>query len=439
MNLRPYQDRAIDDLRRAYMRGHRAPCLVLPTGGGKTVIAAAIIRGALAKGLKVLFLAHRAELLDQSVAKLAAAGIHDVRVIRAATDLGSRTARVIVASVPTLTRWQAMPPADLVVFDEAHHVKATTWRRIADNYAAARLLGMTATPQRADGSPLGDVFDALVVGSTVGELTELGHLVPCRAWAPHDVLDAGELALTPVEAYQTHGDGGRAVVFCATVEHAGQVAAEFAAAGIRAAVVEGNSTSRKADLAAFTRGEIRVLCNVHVLTEGWDDPGCSVCILARKPGHVGTFLQMVGRVLRPAPGKREAVLVDLCGASLKHGLPATERTYTLDGQGIARADREAIRQCPTCGAVFEAGPEACPMCGAQLPRSARALPASVGVGVAPVEGRPAKPMRPVFLQSKFPGRCRSCARPIGVGDRIAWSKGEPPTHELCWANEVMCA
>src|SRR4051812_38626507 len=123
--LRPYQDRAIADLRAAYAAGRRAPCLVLPTGAGKTVVASTIIRSAVARGQRCLFLAHRRELIDQSVAKLEACGVTNVRMIRAQHDVGDPTAPVTVASVPTLTNWMdRLPIADLVLFDECHHTKA---------------------------------------------------------------------------------------------------------------------------------------------------------------------------------------------------------------------------------------------------------------------------------------------------------------------------
>lgn len=436
MILREYQHRAIADLRQAY-RTHRAPCLVLPTGGGKTVIAAAIINAARERNRRILFLAHRDELLRQTVSKLRAVGLLDLRLIQGATDLGSPIAPVTVASVPTLAnRLDRLPKADLVVFDEAHHVKADTWTQIAKHYADSHLLGMTATPQRGDGRPLGDIFDALVVGSTVAELTSLGHLVPCRAFAPPNILDTAELAMSPAAAYAQHGNGERAVVFCRDRKHATEVAAEMGGEVVHGAMPIGK---RQDILARFERGDLRVVTNVQVLTEGWDCPPTAVCILAKKPQHAGTYLQMLGRVLRPAPGKTHATVIDLCGASLVHGLPETEREYTLDGKGINRSDRQPIRQCQACGGVFVAGPEACPMCGTALPKQQAKAVRSIDVGVVPIEQAQPKPMRPVFLESKYPGTCRVCRNAVRQGDRIAWSKGAAPAHELCWANEVMCA
>jgi DNA repair protein RadD len=389
MRLREYQERAISDLRSQYAAGKRAPVLVLPTGAGKTVIASSIIRQATQRNRKVLFLVHRTELLSQSVSKLENAGVANLRIIRAGQDLGSQLAPVTVASIPTLTRFDVtrMPKADLVVFDECHHVVAKTWARIADAYSASSLLGMTATPQRADGKPLGDVFDSIVIGATVRELTDLGHLVPCRVWAPQTLPGNGEIAVDPADAYRQHGSGRRAVIFCVTVEHAEKVAA---AIGSLAAVVHGAMPGRDRAriLADFASGSIRVVCNVHVLTEGFDCPAAAVCILTRKPEHAGTFLQMVGRVLRPAQDKHEALLLDLGGSVWQHGTPDADREYSLDGDGISRSgseEREPIRQCPACGGVFIAPASGvCPQCSAPLPYKPVKDPRANGSGIAEI-------------------------------------------------------
>lgn len=438
MKLREYQERAISALRAEYARGKRAACLVLPTGAGKTVIAAEIIRAAIARGNRVLFLVHRHELLGQSVSKLEQAGVTDLRIIRAGNDQGSPTAPVTVASIPTLTRWTSrQPAAELVIVDEAHHVVAKTWRKLANHYAASLILGLTATPQRADGKPLGDIFDSLVVGATVRELTDLGHLVPCRVFAPPLVLETAQLALSPVEAYTKHGEGQRAVIFCVTVEHAQRVADEMNAAGVPTGVVNGEMAKgdRKDVLAKLGTGELRAVSSIGVLTEGWDLPPVAVCIMARKPQHAGLYLQMAGRVLRPAPGKTHATLIDLCGSVHDHGTPDMDRTYTLDGRGISKVDRDLIRQCPTCGGVFKAGPTACPLCGFTMPRREIDLPTSLGIGVVDLSTLPRLAPRAwtLSIQAKYPGTCRGCRGRIAVGDSIYWIKGEGARHADCEA------
>lgn len=442
LELRPYQQRAIAELRATYAAGYRAPCLVLPTGAGKTVVGASIIDGAVARGNRALFLAHRTELIDQTARKLAAAGIHDVRIIQAERDLGHPLAPVIVASVQTVTtdRWIGrLPQPNLIIVDECHHLVAESWTRVVRSYPSAMLLGLTATPQRGDGHPLGDMFDSIVVGATVAELTDLGHLVPCRVWAPPSALETAELALDPVAAYQQHGGGQRAILFAVTVEQARRSAADFAAAGIASDVVTGNGSRRaRADsLERFAAGATRVLCNVNVLTEGFDDPPVAVCILARKPQHSGLFLQMAGRVLRPAPGKASATLIDLCGSVHDHGTPDMPREYSLDGRAISKAPRDAIRQCPTCGAVFLAA-AVCPTCGAELPRRPMALPRSTGVGVVDVTAlkRPPRPAPMKQIPAKYQGWCRECRDEIRVGEPIWWAKGGPARHVTCRSREV---
>lgn len=434
--LREYQTRAIAELRAKYQAGHRAPCLVLPTGAGKTVVAADIIRSSIARRNRVLFLVHRAELLGQSVSKLEQAGITDLRIIQAGSDLGSPIAPVAVASIPTLTRWtDRQPQADLVIVDECHHVVAKTWKRLADHYADALLLGLTATPQRADGRSIGDVFDSIVVGATVRELTDLGHLVPCRVFAPPQTLEAKHIALSPVEAYAKHGEGQRAVIFCMTVEHAQRVAEDMNAAGVPTGVVHGelSKDDRRRVLADLDAGRIRAVASIGVLTEGWDSPRVAVCILARKPQHTGLYLQMVGRVLRPSPGKTHATLIDLCGSVHDHGTPDMERQYSLDGKGISKVDRDQIRQCLTCGGVFRAGPTQCPLCGVEMPRRTIEIPTALGMELVDLSSLPKLAPRAVTLSitAKFPGTCRGCKGRIVVGQQVYWIKGEGAKHADC--------
>lgn len=439
MQLRPYQLSAIDKLRLSYQRGKRAPLLVAPTGAGKTVIAAYIIQSAAALNNRSLFVAPRRELIAQTVRKLAEAGIWDVRVIQAANDTGRPDAPVIVGSIQTLTmpRWLGkLPAADLVIADEAHHMAADKWSRLATAYHMARWLGLTATPERADGKALGDIFDDLIVAASVRELIDLGNLVPCHFFAPPRELETAQVALDPVEAYSKHGAGRLAVVFCVTIEHAETTAQAFASAGVPAAVVTGNSPAaeRAAMLERWARGEIRVVANCGVLTEGFDLPALSVCILARRFGHAGLFLQCIGRALRPAPDKTHATVVDLCGSVHKHGPPDIDRTYSLDGKAISGVSRDIIRQCPACGAVFGAtGSLMCPICGATLPRRAAELPHNTGVGVVDIATLPPQPGRnwTLSITAKFAGRCRSCLGAISPGEQIYWAKGTQPKHVDC--------
>lgn len=385
-----HQEKAVTAAREAYRAGHRSILLVAPTGAGKTKIGVTFVLTAVARGGKVLWLAHREELLQQAKARLHREGIPDVGIINAGS--GCSTAPVHVASIQTMVARakKGLPPATVVVFDEAHHYAAATWREIAEHYGPAVKLGLTATPERGDGAALGDLFETLIPVSSVRELQALGVLVPCRTFAPDTTTK--NLSHDPVVAYQLHSAGERAFVFCQNVSHAETVSLAFNGQGIHAATIHANTpwSLREARLAAFqqqSNDPLRdigtresaplVLCNVYTLTEGVDVPEASCCILARSCGHAGMLLQMVGRVLRAAPGKTHATFWDLCGAihrevaGVRIGLPEADRSWSLTGRAIGLAERErdiALKPCPACGAMIglwrtdSAGYRCCPAC-----------------------------------------------------------------------------
>jgi DNA repair protein RadD len=321
--LRPYQQQAISDLRMAYRSGSAAPLLVAPTGMGKTVVFAAITQAAAARGRQVLILVHRRELIHQASAKLAAIGV-DHGVI--AAGITPANASVQVASVQTLIRRldRAAAP-DLIIIDEAHHaVAGNTWGRIIDHWPNSLLLGVTATPVRQDGRGLGSMFDHLVLGPSTAELIATGYLTPARIYAPPPVADltgihrrAGDYAIDEaadrmdrptvtgdaISHYQRIGAGQPAIAFCCNVKHAEHVCHAFKVAGIRAATLLGTTADRDALVARFAAGFIDVLVTVDVVSEGFDCPGAAVAILLRPTQSEGLYLQQIGRVLRPSPGK----------------------------------------------------------------------------------------------------------------------------------------
>jgi DNA repair protein RadD len=369
-NLRPYQSRAIAEWEAA---PERAVCIVAPTGAGKSVLGRTIAAGAVHAGQRVLWLAHRIELLTQAVGHLAATDTY-AGILAAGYDRDPH-APVQCASVDTLLARPAdRPPAELIVWDEAHHSVAETYRTLLDSYPAARIVGLTATPQRQDGKPLGDIFSRLVIAAQYSELLSAGHIAPCRVFRPDENLK-GDLACQPLDAYRKCGNGERGFGFANSVTTAAQLADQFTADGIPSAAISGKTgTQERADiLARFKSGALRFLWNMHVLTEGVDVPDASVCILARGVGHAGPYLQMVGRVLRTHPGKAQARLLDLSGASHTHGLPTSDREYALHGRAI-RCAEEPVRNCPACGCTYECSLDTCPECGHTPERQARQLP-----------------------------------------------------------------
>lgn len=423
MILRDYQERAVRELRAAYAAGRRAPVLVLPTAGGKTIVASEIIRLSIAKQNRVLFAVPRIELLNQAVSKLATAGITDVRTIQASNDLGRTDAPVVIGSIPTLTtkRWLANPvEADLVIVDECHHGKARTHEQFLSLYRSSKLLGLTATPARGDDRALGDLFDSIVVGATVAELIQLEALVPCKLYAPPSILSTRELAQDPVDAYEKYVSGQKTIVFASTVEQARELSERFNQRGHSSKWLCAESKDRQEVLAAYSRREFKILVNVSLFVEGYDDPSIESAIFARRFTYVGSYLQAIGRVLRPFPGKLFATVVDLCGSALVHGTPDLEREYSLSGKAIRSSDRLSLRQCPTCFGVSTSPSERCPYCEHEYPRLARVAPKNANVALGEVTAKTPPTSWP--MRAKRAGRCARCSGLIEQGAWMIYSK-----------------
>jgi len=356
---RDYQVKAVEDCRQAYRDGARSVLLVVPTGGGKTVIGSLVVAGAIAKGRRVLWLAGRRELVDQAASRMPVAA--GVVMAGRALDID---APIQVASIDTLAARGSIPPADLVVIDEAHHATAATWRAVIDAQPEAMILGLTATPVRSDGAALGDVFDALVLGPTIRRLIDDGHLVPTHVLGPETPGRA--LAMDPAAAWLRYGQGKPGFAFHRLVSESQAFVAQLVDRGIGAAHVDGNTPPkmREAAVAAFREGSIECLSSVGVFTEGVDVPRAEVCLLARGCDHAGLYLQMVGRVMRPYRGKHAATVVDLRGCFHRLGLPDVEREWSLSGVQGQPKGQATLRQCPECGCVYEPGGKAeCPRCG----------------------------------------------------------------------------
>lgn len=335
-----------------------------PTGAGKTLIGASVIRRARDAGERILFVIHRRELVKQTADRLREMfGRLEVGIVAAGQD-ADPFAPIQVGMVQTLLARGTKPDATLIILDESHHYASSEWIKLAAHYSSARCLGLTATPERRDGKPLGDIFQKLIVAASYSELLRDGNLVPCRVFQPPEVLDRA-LAQDPLEAWKRYADNSKTFAFCATVQAAYELRDRFNAEGIPAATIEAETPKRERDeiLRKFIAGEILVLTNVYTLTEGVDVPSARCILLARGADHVGIYLQIVGRVLRPHPSKQDAILIDLTGATLKHGLPTEDRTYALDGEGIQRASVQPLRNCLFCGATIPSVQRICPECG----------------------------------------------------------------------------
>ncbi len=373
MILRPYQDRGIDNLCASYEAGNRAPLLVSPTGSGKTVMLSTFCSGHVAEGGHVTWYAHRKELIDQAVKTLRAFGL----------DVGAygcnARAPVQVETVQAALARGDVKGCSLAVFDEAHHHGVTEdWGRlmVAHKAAGSLVLAATATPERGDGKALAG-YDDLIVVAQVRELVEEWRrdnktgLVPVEVLGPNRIMPKGKVAQLPVDAHLEHARGRRNVVFAPGVPAAETFAAQFRAKGIEAVVVHGKSKDRERSLERFAAGEVRVLINVYVLTEGWDCPSVGVVTLARSVGSIGMLLQMCGRGARPSHGKTGYTVLDLRAActALKHR-PDQDCDYSLEGAGITSRDGlRGERKCGVCKRPLEPNAVVCEVCGREAPEA----------------------------------------------------------------------
>ena len=399
--LRPYQTEAVQDIRSSVGAGNKRVLLQASTGSGKTIIAADIMQRAAEKSSRVLFLAHRRELIDQCSDKLWRFGVrHGIIMAGRRLDL---VERVQVASVQTLTsraiRREVMelPPTDLIVIDEAHRSASDSYREIVERYPTAVLLGLTATPCRTDGKGLGHIYQDLICCPSMAELTEQGYLVPVRYFAPTapylegvevragdyvekqlaERMDKAKLVGDVVEHWQKFGEDRQTIVFATNVRHSQHLAEKFQQAGVQAAHLDGKTEKPEREhlLADLGQGRLRVLCNCEVLTEGWDSPTVSCCVLAKPTKSLGRYLQMAGRVLRPAEGKTDCLLIDHAGAVLEHGFLDDPIPWSLDEDDKVQERREKERKkgerlpiiCEECFTIYS-GRKDCPRCGKEAPK-----------------------------------------------------------------------
>jgi superfamily II DNA or RNA helicase len=408
VSLRPFQATGVTEIRGAYMAGHRRVLYVLPTGGGKTYTFVHIAEQAASRGNRVCILVHRQELVDQSSRSLHAIGCqHGVIAAGYRQDLRHT---VQVASVQTMARRLHTIPAEffqLLIVDEAHHAVAGTWSKVLAAMPQARVLGVTATPERLDGRGLGDQFDVMIEGPDAAWLTDEGFLVPAKVYRPSgfdftsirklDTRKGHEASEAILRQGQAMGDAvthysrtiqnvynGTAIAFCVSVAHADAVAEAFRNQGIPAAMLDGTMDrgQRRGLINDLGAGVLKVLTSCDIVSEGTDIPSVTGGIGLRPTDSLSLHLQQMGRILRPCEGKPFAVWNDHVGNTyngdlVKHGLPTDPREWSLEGRPKGKAKKPSqaipIRICRVCFAAIPSAANPCPECGHVLEQARREL------------------------------------------------------------------
>lgn len=392
--LREYQRDSLEALRRGIRQGMLAQMLMLCTGAGKTTIASAMKAGCVDKGKRAFFIVDTLELIEQAVNRFIADGL-EVGVIQSQHELTDYSKPVQVASIQTLRkRWDKIAEhlkPDLVVIDEAHVLHQAHIDIINEcKHKRIPVIGLSATPFRPG---LGNVFDGLVVGATVAQLTAAEFLVPVRAYAPYvpdmkgvetkgdgdwkedslaELMGDAKLVGDVVETWCKLAEGRQTLAFAANVAHSKALLQAFQKAHIPAAHIDGYmpQEQRAHYIDLYRKGVIKVLCNVAVLTKGFDAPETSCIILARPTRSLMLHCQILGRGLRIADGKKDCIVLDHAGNCIRNGLPADELPTELDTENSRKSDRkqrskEKLEKEPTpcirCSFLKQS--HTCPACG----------------------------------------------------------------------------
>lgn len=354
MKLRPYQEKARQAIEAEWQKGDRKTLLVLPTGTGKTIVFAKVIQDCVANGDRVLVLAHREELLEQASDKLyKACGLQTATEMASQTSLGN-PARIVVGSVQTMTgekRLNRFDPDyfDTIVVDEAHHAISPSYQRVLEHFQNAKVLGVTATPDRGDMKNLGTYFDSLAYEYKLPQAIKDGYLskiealtIPLTLDISHVKQTAGDYsanqlgdALEPyleqiADEMAKQCQDRKTVVFLPLIKTAKQFTELLKARGLTAAEVDGQSDDREDILSNFATGKYQVLCNSMLLAEGWDCPEVD-CIVVLRPTKVRSlYVQMVGRGTRIADGKKNLLLLDFLWNTELHELCHPASLITTD-------------------------------------------------------------------------------------------------------------
>lgn len=483
VSLRDYQHDFVHKVRVEYRNKQQAVLLVAATGAGKTVVFSYISKSAAAKGSRVLILAHRDQLIKQASRKLTDNGVAHGIIMAGFTPNPRRL--VQVASVQTLVRrLEKMKAAnvsfDLIVIDEAHLSAAASYMKVLEAWPNARVLGVTGSPVRLDGKGLGrgqgGCFDTLVSGISIKQLINQGFLVKPVVYASKtqvdlsgikkvggdfdnaalaDVMDKPVITGSAIEHYRKICPGVPAVAWCANVAHARHVAEQFNEAGIPALALSGedDSTERDRALDALSKGTLKVITFAMLLVEGVDCPAIGAVILLRPTMSLSSYLQTIGRGLRPiyasgmpldtveqrmaaidaGPKGRKCFVLDHAGLVFRHGMADEEREWTLDGivkkKGKKKEDDKPppIAQCPKCFLVHDPAPT-CPACGHVYEARARALN-EVDGELAEVTDEVAEQLR------RKRQREVASARTLDDLNKIAAQRGYKPG----WAKQVFAA
>jgi len=402
ISLYPFQDKLVGQLRQAMAGGAKSVLLVSPTGSGKTVIFAYLASRMAERGICSIILAHRQELIDQPSAMLRQFNApHGIIQAGKPVHYGHL---IYVASVfAAVRRLKKLPVPGYVIVDEAHHcIEGSTWHKCIDYWRqqnpGLRVIGVTATASRLSGEGLGGTFEVMIEGPTTAQSIAEGYLSNYTLFRTGDVdsrglpmrggdyqrdvaeafMDKPTITGDAISHYRKHLKGAASIVYTVGITQAHHVAEQFRQGGFNAVAIDGkmDKQDRRNIIHDFAGGRLNLLVSCDLISEGLDIPGAVGGILLRPTASESLYLQQVGRLLRVAPGKDRAIILDHVGNSFRHGLPCDVREWSLAGRGKRKKrdpDDIAVRQCRICGACSTATATICRECGHEFPVKPRVV------------------------------------------------------------------
>lgn len=386
MQLRDYQTNIVNKVKKSWIEGYKYPCIVAPCGAGKTLITAHMARLATHNKKRVMFIVHRKELCEQTEKTFSNYGV----------DMAYCTVNMIQTLV---NKVESVEKPDLIIVDENHHAKASSYKKIFDKFKETYRIGVTATPVRLDGSGFKDVNDTLIEEVSAKWLIENKYLSPARLYsAPmidlkkvnaikgdydmgqcEELLDNSTIYGDVIKHWREKAEGKRTIVYCVSVKHSKTTAEMFKNDGIVAAHIDGATpkTEREKIIEGYRSGHITVICNCDILSEGFDVPDCECVILLRPTQSLTIFIQQSMRCMRFKENK-EAIILDHVANVFRFGLPWKDRKWTLEGK--KKKDKKKLKgedenTCWTCEKCFFSWDKSegriCPDCGQEIPLSER--------------------------------------------------------------------
>ena len=443
IELRDYQTELISEIKNKLKNSKRV-LAVLPTGGGKTVIFSYIAKQAINQKKRVLILSHRREIVYQIRKSL-----YDFGMNGAVIESGSRNFNenmIQVGMIITISkRLKKIEKPDLIIVDEAHHVKAKTWSSVLAYWDDPLILGFTATPERLDGKGLYPEFEAMALGANIQSLIDNEYLSKLDYYRPPQEITFENLKTTGgdysrsqqaekytssiygdvILHYEKHLNGLPTIAFCPTVESAQNCKEQFIDAGYTAECVHGQlkDKDRNNIIQGLGRGTYNVVTTCDVISEGVDVPIVCGAILLRKTKSLTIFLQQVGRVLRPYPGKTSAIVLDHVGNYREHGHPLKHRKWNLHGKPKKKSEREIIvTDCPECFAIMTGSPSVCENCGAKLKFAKVELDMRENILVVDVDLEKYLPEKSAFDKNQIKNTNKDIEDILGIADKSIRNK-----------------